>query len=229
MSIKANMISAEIEGASEARPFMLARAAKVENGGGFQRHRGNCRSQRYSATKLWLGAVSSIVGMLLGLALIRIGLLRGSTHTIEDPSRETCQKRFNTSYDEIINEVSGTSQFCAPPRSKCTCANPLNPSAMRLDADDHLKKLWISTHARNMDLLVDPPVKSYDVILYGDSITEHWQGTDLGGTNAELTKVHDVYEHYFSKARGAHVEGLALGIGGDRVSGSIWLPSGAMY
>lgn len=57
-----------------------------------------------------------------------------------------------------------------------------------------------------------------DVVLLGDSITEHWNGRDMGVYRPKDYNVSLVFEQLFQKKNGSSVEGLALGIAGDRVS-----------
>ena len=65
---------------------------------------------------------------------------------------------------------------------------------------------------RNIELIKNEP-ETPDVVLLGDSITEHWQGTSTGKPKHEEIK--DVYEELFRSPGG--IKGLALGISGDRV------------
>lgn len=69
---------------------------------------------------------------------------------------------------------------------------------------------------RNIELIKNDAMNSitHDVVLVGDSITEHWQGTGLSKTNHEDIK--EVYDELFRQPDG--IKGLALGISGDRVS-----------
>lgn len=54
--------------------------------------------------------------------------------------------------------------------------------------------------------------------MLGDSIIEHWNGLDLGYSNPAWKKVNNVFNHIFQRKTGGKVNGIALGIGGDRVS-----------
>ena len=57
-----------------------------------------------------------------------------------------------------------------------------------------------------------------DVVLLGDSITEHWNGRDSGVFREKDYNVSLVFQKLFQKKNGSSVEGLALGVAGDRVS-----------
>jgi hypothetical protein len=57
----------------------------------------------------------------------------------------------------------------------------------------------------------------YDVAFFGDSITEHWAGTDLNYESKPWREVSKVFRDHFTKQGGGKVDGFALGIGGDMV------------
>ena len=57
-----------------------------------------------------------------------------------------------------------------------------------------------------------------DVVFLGDSITEHWNGRDMGVFREKDYNVSLVFQKFFQKKNGSSVEGLALGVAGDRVS-----------
>ena len=60
--------------------------------------------------------------------------------------------------------------------------------------------------------------EEYDVVLLGDSITEHWFGTEFGMPADAWQEVNLVFREELTKLGGGRVDGLALGIAGDRVS-----------
>jgi len=55
-----------------------------------------------------------------------------------------------------------------------------------------------------------------DVALIGDSITQHWNGMDLG-PDKQWRSIKPVFDKLFKKHNGGKVNGVALGIGGDRI------------
>jgi hypothetical protein len=67
---------------------------------------------------------------------------------------------------------------------------------------------------RNIELIKNE-TETPDLVLLGDSITEHWQGTSMGKPKHDA-EIKDVYEELFRNPNG--IKGLALGISGDRVS-----------
>jgi lysophospholipase L1-like esterase len=58
--------------------------------------------------------------------------------------------------------------------------------------------------------------KEIDVALLGDSITEHWLGTDLGRPSRKYENVSTVFKELFTKQGGSKVEGIVLGIAAER-------------
>ena len=60
-----------------------------------------------------------------------------------------------------------------------------------------------------------------DVVFVGDSITEHWNGRDMGDVRDKDHDVSLVFQQLFQKQQHqsqSQIQGLALGIAGDRVS-----------
>jgi hypothetical protein len=76
---------------------------------------------------------------------------------------------------------------------------------------------WETAWKRNVELAAHV-TKPLDVVLLGDSITEFWLGTSLGVPVPERGENAEAFRDLFTKKGGGHVEGLALGIAGDRVS-----------
>jgi lysophospholipase L1-like esterase len=61
-----------------------------------------------------------------------------------------------------------------------------------------------------------------DVALFGDSITEHWLGTDLGGPSKQFGKVSSVFKELFTKQGGGQVEGIVLGIAAEQCRNALY-------
>jgi hypothetical protein len=76
---------------------------------------------------------------------------------------------------------------------------------------------WETPWKRNVELAAHA-TKPLDVVLLGDSITEHWLGTEMGVPVAKRRENAKVFHDLFTKDGGGRVEGLSLGISGDRVS-----------
>jgi hypothetical protein len=134
---------------------------------------------------------------------------------------ETCEQRFNMTYGALLDQVAKQQLFCGPERSSnCNCDNPVVPKMH--DWDERMQTKWDSAFRQNKESVDNNGMSSspYDVIFFGDSITEHWNGKDLGNPNKDYAGAHEVFNEYFNKENGGKVSGLALGIGGDRVSSS---------
>lgn len=96
----------------------------------------------------------------------------------------------------------------------CHCLNPVVPVQ-----PDYLEK-WTKAFNLNIDLVnkaIERP-SQLDVVFLGDSITEHWNGRDMGELRDKDHNVSVVFDELFNKDNGASLEGLALGVAGDRVS-----------
>jgi lysophospholipase L1-like esterase len=63
--------------------------------------------------------------------------------------------------------------------------------------------------------LAESAPSDLDVVILGDSITEHLAGTELGQVEETWERHSAVFNRLFTKHGGGDVEGLALGIGGD--------------
>lgn len=165
-----------------------------------------------------------IVTLLAFGSLIRHGFSRSpKPMTTQVPAPETCIQRFNMTYEDLLDRLANqepteeSSPFCSPERPRCPCKKPFVP--LRQDwKDEKMLGKWDRKFERNKaNAEIE---KSYDVVFYGDSITEHWGGVDLGTEYAKLVGAHVAYNRFFNISNGAPIDGLTLGIGGDRVSRS---------
>lgn len=94
----------------------------------------------------------------------------------------------------------------------CLCADPLVPTNR---IEEHT---WKQAHLANNEAAVAHRARSLDVVFYGDSITEGWNETSYGRSITRFAGAKDVFQSFFSTARGGDYEGIALGISGDTVS-----------
>ena len=111
--------------------------------------------------------------------------------------------RLVESYANVSSE-----DLCLEGESDCRCHNPVVPIR-----GSHSR--WNTTFDRNLEL-VQEEGRNLDIVLLGDSITEHWLGTDLSNTYDKWTGQNEFYMSRFYKSNGGPLDGLALGIGGDR-------------
>ncbi len=80
------------------------------------------------------------------------------------------------------------------------------------------KKDWIETHEQNVELIQRK--KQYDVVFYGDEVTEGWNGRWLGRSMIppiDAAQISQLFNETFTKAGGGEFEGIALGVMGDVV------------
>jgi hypothetical protein len=95
----------------------------------------------------------------------------------------------------------------------CNCDDFTEP------ANRFEKKDWFETHQSNVELL-DRKMQ-YDVVFYGDEVTEGWNGRWLGRSMIPSTYAKQIQQYFnetFTKSGGGNFDGVALGIMGDVVS-----------
>lgn len=97
------------------------------------------------------------------------------------------------------------------PLKACECLSPIVPHPNNRGFDR-----WYDVLKRNADLAAKT-TDEVDVVFYGDSITEHWLGTNFLTPVRQLQDVAATFRHLFTKEGGSDVEGIPLGISGDQV------------
>mmetsp|Transcript_1018 Transcript_1018/g.1439 ORF Transcript_1018/g.1439 Transcript_1018/m.1439 type:complete len:267 (-) Transcript_1018:90-890(-) len=104
-------------------------------------------------------------------------------------------------------------------QDSCTCPKAFNESPRLDDAEEQ----WQLTHQRNLAELTRTMEDGVplDLIMYGDSITEHLQGTDWTRPADNLQPIRNMFEDMFHSEDAAY-RGLALGIGGDVSTWLLW-------
>jgi len=112
--------------------------------------------------------------------------------------------------------------WCLQPNvTSCKCANPLQPTHR------HGHKTWTEAHHENIKLAKNnmpkkTPFRELDVVFLGDSITEGWRGTSFGQqVEKKEANVH-VFEELFDMDKGGELDGLVLGIAGDKSQNLLW-------
>jgi lysophospholipase L1-like esterase len=79
---------------------------------------------------------------------------------------------------------------------------------------------WFVHHAE-LVRTAEAATSDLDVVFLGDSIIEHWNGTKFWGRRLMQEK-RDEFQRKFSKAKGAKLEGIALGAAQDLVQNLNW-------
>ena len=92
----------------------------------------------------------------------------------------------------------------------CPCQDPLQ--AVKEEFED-----WDITFQKNKALSLSERGQKANVVFYGDSITEGWRGTQFGKEWARAEGAPEVFDTLFSTDTGSIIDGIALGIAGDKV------------
>lgn len=145
----------------------------------------------------------------------------------------------NFSNDDITKFLQDINRL--PPKERCSknhqpncqCMNPLIPSIPATFNPNNKQREWAEpwnkTFHRNLNLVEQNINRHLDVVLLGDSIIEHWLGTTFATPSPRFAENKQVYEKLFqqgsssstsssSTTKSNSVQGLALGIAGDRCS-----------
>lgn len=128
-------------------------------------------------------------------------------------------------YTDMENELRGIIDtlpewcFKLSENNTCPCEDPLTPRP-RFERDN-----WLETHELNKGLIhecIENNSNILDVVFFGDSITEEWNGRWHGKQLDQLNNTNDVFKKKFKKKEGGQIEGLALGIAGDTAMNLLW-------
>ena len=130
-------------------------------------------------------------------------------------SSPECHGLDTTYFAALLHRVqtSNATQLCATEHQHtgCMCPNPLNPTSK--------SKGWQDTMQMNIDLLkTNYTTRGFhpEVVIYGDSITEHLLGREMG--HDRFPDIAQVTQETLTKRGGGHINGVPLGIAGDVVS-----------
>jgi lysophospholipase L1-like esterase len=168
-----------------------------------------------SATTTCLGdSWRFVASVLLASVMIAPLLLKHyrSSSTLPWPSDLLpCAQDLHISYSATWEKMRKVTDYCIESRPSCDCTSPLVPKAAV--SESQLTE-WNRAFHRNVDLVKNASTDEPDVVLLGDSITEHWQGTSMG--RMKYPDIHKVYQSLFRDKPKNGITGLALGISGDR-------------
>lgn len=154
---------------------------------------------------------SIIVGPLLLTHYRSSASSHSTTEWLSSFDSLPCAHSLQISYSTVYDKIAKATSFCQESQPLCSCTSPLVPKAA---VDDSQIPQWNEAFQRNVDLVKNISA-TVDVVLLGDSITEHWQGTSMG--REKYPEINKVYMDLFQNKRTTGVTGLALGISGDRV------------
>lgn len=139
----------------------------------------------------------------------------------------TCEKTLmhNSSFHDLLqalgNNTAPASTHCRPEFPDCDWVNPTLPEPRKSNNPKVLEG-WQAAFEANqaaIQAIADAEVDTdLDVVLVGDSLVEHMEGKELGTKKSSLRRDEDVFETLFTRQGGGSIDGLALGIAGDRCS-----------
>lgn len=139
----------------------------------------------------------------------------------------TCEKNLmhNASFHDLLqilgNNTAPSSMHCRPEFPDCDWVNPTLPGP-RQSNNPKVLEGWQAAFEANqaaIQAISDAEVDTdLDVVLVGDSLVEHMEGKELGSKKSALRRDEDVFETLFTRQGGGSIDGLALGIAGDRCS-----------
>jgi lysophospholipase L1-like esterase len=100
-----------------------------------------------------------------------------------------CAAKLNTSFSQLFQDIQyNRTGFCRDGVS-CRCKNPTIP----IKRTSHFGDAWQEAFERNQNMAANAP-KDLDVVLVGDSIFEHWLGTDIGIRKSTLRNVTELWK-----------------------------------
>ena len=160
----------------------------------------------------WRLLASVLLGCIMVAPLV-LKYYRSSNITTWPSDDLPCAQDLQISYSHTYDKIYKATAYCSETKPLCNCTSPFIP---KFAADDSRKEQWGKAFDRNIGLAKTTSNSNVDVVLLGDSITEHWQGKSMG--RPKYPDIHRVYEDLFQNKQKTGIDGLALGISGDRVS-----------
>jgi lysophospholipase L1-like esterase len=140
----------------------------------------------------------------------------------------TCDlARFNQSFDELTLQVQGANQadLCIPTLMAqlgihygCPCSNPyVGVPVVNSTNYPIIGNRWDHAFELEKEIVANSrALSNLEVVFLGDSITEHWLGWALGAQSKKWENISKVYEDLFTTEGGGEIDGIVLGISGER-------------
>lgn len=183
-----------------------------------RRDRGDTSTSTSPPLRVFLIGAAVVVVMLLAFLWVP---LQGDVlvdKNVSPGNASLCHNATPAELDKFLDHIDDLPQnercVIQPGHTGCRCMNPVRPSQPDSDA---WNSSWQVAHQRNIQLATEQQSRSppLDVVLLGDSITESWLGTGMTHPMEKFASNLEVYHRLFDSPQ-APVQGLALGISGDR-------------
>ncbi|KAG7351026.1 GDSL family lipolytic protein [Nitzschia inconspicua] len=197
---------------------------------GYFRRYMNCRSTAAMITVLLIVVAIALVTQkridIHNVSIPHINIHNPHKNNNNNNLKDACLERFNKSIAELIQEVSSyttdTSDWCHQHAGDdCHCESTIQPSPQTWPSQAKFD-FWQKTLERNIQMVQqhtqqvqqqqEEPQNHLDVVLFGDSITEHWLGTELTTRWEQWKGNKQVFDETFPNNNA-----LPLGIAGDKV------------
>lgn len=161
----------------------------------------------------------------------------------DEEDHNNCTTTTTTDWWWFLQQVDETSDRCrdntkdgdAAASGLCTCQNPTQPRQPRADGKEAMDEetreyaqLWESTfmahQARIKNETVLPPFTDVELVLVGDSLTEHFLGTSLGRPKPAYEGVGRVFQNALrdNHEERPYIHTTPFGISGDRCSQALY-------
>lgn len=138
-----------------------------------------------------------------------------STHELSGPCQQFDLSYFNDLLWRVESMNETDPDLCIKDFQfhPCQCLHPLRPSKQTIHPG------WMKVVAMNVALMKQnysrfPP----DVVIYGDSITEHLVGRNYGHSSSDFAETALVTQQLMTKGGGGHINALPMGVSADLVS-----------
>lgn len=156
--------------------------------------------------------------LYIGGTLFLLVLILAASSGSKKEQAFQCPESSKEDWRDLLQRVERWSldERCRPDAEGCYCMHPLRPFYPQ--DPPNWAEGWQTAYKHNQQLIENVTTTPLDVVLMGDSITEHWMGVSLGVPSQTYQHNERVFHKLFDKENDeyAELQGLALGISGDR-------------
>uniref|UniRef100_A0A7S1BZ85 SGNH hydrolase-type esterase domain-containing protein n=1 Tax=Corethron hystrix TaxID=216773 RepID=A0A7S1BZ85_9STRA len=135
---------------------------------------------------------------------------------------------------KIIKSVMGNHLLDVPENERClvefpSCSCRNLPPGSPQNYEDAEWMAAFKSNRRRVKIASKNKDLHFDIVFYGDSITEDWTGTRFAKRSNKYWNTTKVFKQNFEKSFDGNYDGLAVGIAGDTTSNLLWrLQNGEM-